>query len=288
MAALNPDLLDHIATASGLPFGRAEVVTGGDINQVYALESGSSRYFLKLNDAHRFPAMFEKEAAGLALLHKHCNTLKIPDVIQSGNWQHKQWLLMEWLHRGPAGENRMEAFGRALAQLHRCTNETFGLEYDNYIGSLVQHNDQKNHWPAFYTACRILPLVRLLRDSQVFTAQQVTRAETFCARQAESFPEEPPELLHGDLWSGNYLVTSANRVALVDPAVYFGHREMDIGLTLLFGGFPDAFYRGYQAAYPLAAGWRDRVRLTQLYPLLVHAVLFGGQYSRQVLTLLDT
>ena len=115
-------------------------------------------------------------------------------------------------------------------------------------------------------------------------------AETFCKQLNHLFPSEPPSLLHGDLWSGNYMISSAGYAAIYDPAVYFGHREMDIGMTKLFGGFEQRFYSAYQEAYPMEKNWMQRLPLTQLYPLLVHAVLFGGHYvssSREIIIQFD-
>ena len=123
-----------------------------------------------------------------------------------------------------------------------------------------------------------MPLVKLLVDAALFSAEDLQQAGTFCTAAGNLFPQEPPALLHGDLWAGNFMISKTGEAAIYDPAVYYGHREMDIGVTALFGGFSQAFYDGYNEVYPLQQDWRQRLPLTQLYPLLVHAVLFGGHY----------
>jgi fructosamine-3-kinase len=120
--------------------------------------------------------------------------------------------------------------------------------------------------------------VKQLSDARTFSKKDVELAEIVCNNMDDLFPAEPPSLLHGDLWSGNYMVASHGKAAMYDPAVYYGHREMDIGMTRLFGGFDQKFYSAYQETYPLQPGWQQRVELTQLYPVLVHAILFGGHY----------
>ena len=126
-----------------------------------------------------------------------------------------------------------------------------------------------------------MPLVKTLFDSGRFSLKDVDNANSFCKNLREIFPAESPSLLHGDLWGGNFLITAPGKAAIFDPAVYFGHREMDIGMTKLFGGFDQRFYDAYNEIYPLEKGWEKRLPLTQLYPLLVHAVLFRGHYISQ-------
>lgn len=269
--------IQDIISQCGLSVQRFERVSGGDINDAYCVYTKTGRYFLKLNDKDHYPAMFEKEARGLELLNKH-SSLRVPSVISSGQGAGRQYLLLEWLEKGPPQRNMWEQFGAALAMMHKQPQEYFGLNEDNYIGSLKQVNDRHNDWPAFYSQCRIMPLVRILHDQGVYSKKDVAGAETFCHQISNIFPQEPAALLHGDLWAGNYLIHSAGYAAIYDPAVYFGHREMDIGMTRLFGGFDQRFYAAYDAIYPLEKDWGQRLPLTQLYPLLVHAVLFGGHY----------
>ena len=123
-----------------------------------------------------------------------------------------------------------------------------------------------------------MPLVQVLFNAGAFSKQDIAVAETLCRKICQRFPQEAPSLLHGDLWAGNFMITSSGDAAIFDPSVYYGHREMDIGMAKLFGGFDQRFYDGYNSIYPLEKDWLQRLPLTQLYPILVHAVLFGGHY----------
>ncbi len=169
--------------------------------------------------------------------------------------------------------------------MHRSTRPYFGWKEDNYIGNLIQRNTPHSDWSSFYAVCRILPLIQKLFDEQKYTRGDMTRSETFCKKLPELFPEEAPALLHGDLWQGNFLISDQG-ISVYDPAVYYGHREMEIGMTLLFGGFDRQFYNAYERIYPLAAGWEERIPVAQLYPVLVHAVLFGGPYVQKACSII--
>ena len=205
----------------------------------------------------------------------------VPQVIRYGVVNDHQYLMLEWLEkRGPA-KTMWEDLGSAVALMHKQPQEYFGLEEDNYIGSLRQINSRHDEWHSFYAECRIKPLIKILFDAGSYSSTDVMKANTFCKSLKNIFPIEPPALLHGDLWAGNFLITSSGNAALFDPAVYFGYREMDIGMTKLFGGFDQRFYEAYNEAFPFEKGWEKRIELTQLYPLLVHAVLFGGHYIMQ-------
>ena len=271
------EVLKNIFNDCGLDVQSFEPVHGGDINHAYCLFSSAGKYFLKVNDKNKYPLMFKKEASGLDLLRQHC-TLIIPKVIKAGEVEEWQYLLMEWLEKGTYKKDMWENFGESLASMHKRPQVNFGLNEDNYIGSLKQINTPYNEWSIFYAECRIMPLVKILFDEGSYTSGDLNSANSFCKELNNFFPAEPPALLHGDLWSGNHMIHSTGYAAIYDPAVYFGHREMDIGMTRLFGGFDQGFYDAYNKTYPLEKGWRKRTDITQLYPLLVHAVLFGGHY----------
>lgn len=273
--------LQDIFKDCGLNVQRYEQVHGGDINSSYCLFSSTGKYFLKVNDEGKYPGMFAREANGLDLLRKNCELI-IPKIIKVGVCDRQQYLLMEWLEKGMSQKNMWENFGTELAIMHKQPQKYFGLNEDNYIGSLKQINDPHNEWHSFYAECRIKPLVKKLFEAGNFSRTDIKDAEFFCISLKNIFPMESSSLLHGDLWAGNYLISSSGYAAIFDPAVYLGHREMDIGMTKLFGGFDQQFYDSYNGTYPLEKGWEKRLSITQLYPLLVHAVLFGGHYIGSV------
>ena len=256
-------------------------VHGGDINLAFSLTYRGSRYFLKVNDASRFPNMFVAEQGGLRALSNA--SFRTPGVLKCGIAGDSQYLLMEWIDTGRRTPEFWKIFGRALAALHAKEQISFGWHEHNYVGSLAQRNDACDRWPEFFCQYRLLPLITMLRDSGAYTAADVMLAEKFACTIGDVFPEEKPSLLHGDLWSGNFMVDRNDQPLLIDPAVYCGHREIDIGMTKLFGGFDEIFYNEYCNVFPLQKGWEDRLQVSQLYPLLVHAVLFGGAYIRQTL-----
>jgi fructosamine-3-kinase len=200
----------------------------------------------------------------------------------------QQYLLLEWLEKGSPQKNMWENFGAGLAMMHKSTHSYFGLDEDNYIGSLRQINTPRNEWHSFYAEFRIMPLVKVLFDSGRFSSKDIDNANSFCNNLTNIFPSESPSLLHGDLWAGNFFISSSGHAAIFDPAVYFGHREIDIGMTKLFGGFDLRFYNAYNEAYPLEKGWEKRLLFTQLYPFLVHAALFGGHYIASASNILFT
>jgi fructosamine-3-kinase len=254
-----------------------EAQSGGDINKSFRLHCREGKFFVKINSASKFPSMLEKEARGLNSL-RSVNAINVPHVIKYGTVNETQFLLLEWIEAGQPTKKFWEDFGSQLALLHKNSSPGFGWEEDNYIGSLIQKNERHETWSAFYTHCRIMPLVDLLHVHGIYTLSEVNTFKKFCDKLDALFPKEPPSLVHGDLWSGNFLITKNGEASIFDPAVYYGNREIDIGMTKLFGGFDNRFYDAYHEAFPLQDGWQHRIRLTQLYPLLVHAVLFGGQY----------
>ena len=280
-------LLQNIFTDCGLNVQHYERVHGGDINDAYCLITSTGKYFLKVNERNKYPSMFEKEASGLDLLRKSCSLI-IPQVIKTGITGDKQWLFLEWLNKGSPKKDMWERFGQSLALMHKEPQKEFGLNEDNYIGSFKQINTIHEEWHSFYTECRVMPLIKILFDNGNYSENDLLAANSFCDRLKEIFPSESPSLLHGDLWAGNYMIHSSGYAAIYDPAVYFGHREMDIGMTKLFGGFDQRFYDAYNENYPLERNWQKRLSITQLYPLLVHAVLFGGHYISSTRNILSS
>jgi len=256
-------------------------VGGGSINNSYHASAGEKSVFVKLNNADAYPGMFEAEARGLELLSKN-SRFEIPRVLKTGAENNTAYLVMEWITNGGQNPDFWENFAQNLADMHRQSADQFGLDHTNYIGSLPQQNDVRDSWSEFYIEMRLEPQLRMARDSGHADAALIRSFEKLFARMENLFPVEPPVLLHGDLWSGNFICTNSGQATIFDPAVYYGHREIDLAMSKLFGGFDRSFYEFYHENYPLENGWQERIPLGQLYPLLVHVNLFGGGYLSQV------
>ncbi len=261
-------------------------VFGGDINQTYRLQTNIGPFFLKLNDGE-LNDIFEKEFNGLRLLHE-TKTIKIPEPILHGKIGNKIFLVTEFIEKGSASKTFWQTFAQQLANLHKHSNELFGLAENNYIGSLHQSNTYCETWSGFYASQRILPLMQLAFSQNKCSKNDLAKAEKLCSRFAEVFPVEPPALIHGDLWSGNFMAGNKGEPVIFDPAVYYGNREMDIAMSLLFSGFSSNFYNYYHEVFPLQPGWKERINLCQLYPLLVHLILFGGHYYNSVIDIINS
>ena len=230
--------------------------------------------------------MFESEQKGMALLNS-ANAFRIPECYFIGEYADKSFLLMEFVESAPTAGEFWENFASALADLHKNSSETFGLDYDNYIGSLPQVNTRASTWADFFIENRLQLQEKMARDSGKINKSISNRFSKLYYKMADLIPLEKPSLLHGDLWSGNFLADQGMNPVIFDPAVYYGHREMDIAMSLLFGGFSSDMYIHYQQKFPLESGWEERAAIWNLYPLMVHVNLFGGGYMSQVETILQ-
>jgi fructosamine-3-kinase len=232
--------------------------------------------------------MFTEEARGLDWL-RAATALRVPEVLAVADAENgPRFLALEHLDPGRRRPDFEEKLGRGLAALHRTGASSFGFEHDNYVGSLPQSNRAHLTWAAFYLEERLVPLVRRAIDRRHFVAGEGKKFDRLWSRLASlTGPEEPPSRLHGDLWGGNLHTDPEGQPCLIDPAVYGGHREIDLAMMRLFGGFGPRVFAAYDEAWPLAAGYEERVPLYQLYPLLVHVNLFGGGYAGSALRALD-
>ncbi len=264
-------------------------VGGGCIarTQRIKLQSGKE-YFLKTGQGI-IGGMFFKEASGLQEIRK-ANAIRVPEILLSkGNF-----LLMEYVrpYRGNEPANFFQNFGRQFAQMHRCHRSTFGFDEDNFIGATdqlnISHPPESESWTQFYFNNRIRFQYRLA-ERNGYATPELTQAIVQLESRIESIlegSEETPSLLHGDLWSGNFLIDEQGQPVLIDPAVYYGHREADLAMTKLFGGFSKSFYAAYQEAFPLPEGHEYRENLYKLYHILNHLNLFGEGYYSQAISLL--
>ena len=258
---------------------------GGSINQVYQLKTTTGSFCLKYNRSETFPGMFETEALGLNLLAS-AGTIEVPGVILTDNLPDYSFILLEFMEAATEIKGFFRDFGRTLACLHRKTGEFFGLGYNNYMGSLTQNNSFHSGWVDFFVEERLERQVELALQKGLMKYPEKKLFEKLYVRLNEFLPEEPPCLVHGDLWSGNFIVSDKGRSCLIDPAVYYGNREVDLAMSTLFGGFSPEFYSSYNEEFPLISGWKDRIDLYNLYPLLIHLNLFGSSYLGQVLSIL--
>ena len=257
-------------------------LSGGCINRAECIKTSFGDFCVKFNSKKQYPGMFEAEGKGLELLAS-AGAISIPGVVGAGSSEDVSFLVLEYIPTGVMAKGFWEDFGRSMAILHSISATQFGLDHDNYIGSLGQRNTQSNSWPQFFIKHRLEAQVQMANISSATKDM----FEQLYARIDSLFPDEPPALLHGDLWSGNYMVGPDGKPVIIDPAVYYGNREMDLGMTRLFGGFDSAFYTAYNEEYPLEPGWEDRLDICNLYPLMVHVNLFGGGYLSQVQSILS-
>jgi fructosamine-3-kinase len=276
-------LRQRLAEVIGAPVEHDQAVYGGDINQSARFACGGTPYFVKWNTSAP-PTMFPTEADGLRRLGD-ANAVRVPAVIAQGDADGAcpAFLALEWIETGGPRGDTMQRFGASLAEMHRQTAPTYGLDCDNFIGRLPQPNTPSVSWSAFYRDQRIGAQVTLARR----LGRLPNRREHLLTRLMDRLPDLlddgtiRPSLIHGDLWGGNYLVDSAGNAVLIDPAVCHAHREMDLAMSELFGGFASSFYSAYFEAYP-APAYGERRALYQLYYILAHLNLFGESYGGRV------
>jgi fructosamine-3-kinase len=283
VSSFEGELEAALAQALGQRVRRLRGLSGGDINLAFAAElEDGSEVFVKTHP--RAPAgMYQAEARGLSWL-REAGALRIPSVIAvSADAAGPAFLVLEYLATGRARAGFDEALGRGLAALHRAGAASFGFESSNFIGSLPQSNRPHPTFVEFFREERLLPQLSLATRSGRASSSLAKRFDRLFTRLPELVgPPEPPARLHGDLWSGNLHVGPGGEPCLIDPAVYGGHREIDLAMMRLFGGFGPRVFAAYEEVHPLAEGAGERVPLFQLYPLMVHVNLFGGGYVASV------
>lgn len=256
-------------------------VGGGSINETYRITFGDQFFFCKVNSATKFPHLFRKEKQGLDLLAQQTK-IKTPSVAGCFEAEDRQILLLQWIEQGERTERFWRNFGEQLASLHRVTNDAFGLEEDNYMGSVPQWNKRHPNWCDFFATERLLPMMKRCTDKKMLNKNHLSQFDAVQKKLPQIFSEEKPSLLHGDLWSGNFLCDQDLNPVLIDPAVYFGHRSVDLAMTTLFGGFRQPFYEAYHYHFSLPSNYEEQWAVCNLYPLLIHLYLFGAAYLPQI------
>lgn len=277
MSILPPELFQNLTVVATTP------VAGGSIGEAYRVETSSGVFFAK---THRTPppGMFGYEAMGLAMLAQASSGLiGVPDVLA----QSENGIVLSWIPPGRPNRDTDADFGTGLAEIHRHSpgrNGHLGQTPTGYIGTIAIDFSPASSWPEFFLERLVIPLTRRAVDSGHLDVSAVRLSDRLNERRdLLCGPPEPVSLLHGDLWSGNRFVGAGGRNWLIDPACYGGHREVDLAMMALFGGFSSRCWDAYREAYELSDGWEGRVRWYQLPPLLVHTLLFGRSYSSSVM-----
>ncbi len=272
------------ATEKTFAIADTRSVSGGCINQGYKISGNGTEYFVKLNDASQVE-MFAAEALGLKQMYD-TQTITVPQPICWGTAENSSYIVLQWLDLGAGNSQSWIEMGRQLAAMHRQgTSERFGWERNNTIGSTPQINTWTDNWADFFAEHRIGYQLKLAkrRGGSFPDPNKVVHAvrDKLADRQPEA------SIVHGDLWSGNAAIASDGAPVILDPATYYGDRETDIAMTELFGGFPAAFYRGYNEAWQLDSAYQQRKSIYNLYHVLNHFNLFGGGYANQAKRILN-
>ena len=271
---MEPESREAIGRALGAALRAERSLSGGDINEAYAVTLDDGRVAFVKTNLQAPEGMFAAEARGLAWLAE-AGALRIPSVLAVD----RRFLVLELIQPGPPTASFHEDLGRGLAALHRAGCATFGLDHDNFIGRLPQSNRSAARWGDFYRAERLEPQLRRAADAGLIPpGLRQAFSRLFATLDQLVGPPEPPARLHGDLWGGNVMCDERGAPCVFDPATYGGHREVDLAMMRLFGGFRERTFAAYAEVYPLSPGHAERVRLYQVYPLLVHVNLFGGSY----------
>lgn len=258
---------------------------GGCIHNSSMLITNQGIFFIKWNSTSSAFHNFSVEAKGLQLL-AFTNAISIPKVLCVNKIKNYSYLILEFINSIGKKEDFWENFGYSLAKLHKNTSNQFGLDYDNYIGSLPQSNAFNDDWTEFFITQRLEKQIYLAEKNGFMDIGTKKRFEHLYTKLNEIFPNEKPALIHGDLWSGNFTIGSDGYVVILDPAIYYANREIEIAFTRLFGGFNSNFYEAYNNEFPMESGWQKRMDIYNLYPLLVHLNLFGISYMEQIKSIL--
>ncbi|NNL83841.1 MAG: phosphotransferase [Winogradskyella sp.] len=282
---MDSSLINHIESQLGEPIKNYQTVSGGDISEAYKLTTNSAVFFLKIHSSPNALTMFEAEKAGLMLISS-TNTIKTPKILLCGSFKEWSFLVMEFIASKSPNSKDFKLLGHKLAELHQITSNNFGLTNDNFIGSLPQFNTLNSTWSTFYCHQRLQPQLRLAQNKKLLNPNECPDELVILNRMEELCKNIKPSLLHGDLWSGNYQISKDGTPYLIDPAVFYGHNEVDIAMSLLFGGFGDSFYTAYFNTFKKDNGFDDRIQLYQLYYYLVHLNLFGRSYYPAVAQIL--
>jgi protein-ribulosamine 3-kinase len=257
------------------------LLRGGTMNKAYKVITDVGEFFVKQNERDSSPDIFRREVESLEMI-RGTQSLRVPEVMGLIEVGEKEALLLEYVNSGTPRYDFWETFGSQLAMLHKNTSSQFGLAHSNYMGILPQSNTFHSDWVSFFRDERLIPVLRRAVDDGKADVSLMKDFDILFTKLDAIMPVELPAMLHGDLWAGNFLSDLDGEPVVYDPSVYYGHREVDLAMTQLFGGFDRSFYDSYHASFPLIPGWEERLPVYSLYPLLVHVNLFVGSYIQSV------
>ena len=283
---LSKEFSDYLSNLIDSNINTIQTISGGDISAAYLIQTKQNKYFLKVNSKAWALDMFKVEAQGLTAIN-NTKTIATPEVIAFDTFKNESFILMEYVESKRGTSEDMELLGAQLALLHHVSSPNFGFDDNNFIGSLHQSNKKHKTWNEFYIEERLNPQMELARSKGLLRVSEIPETELMKTTCFPYFKDIKPSLLHGDLWSGNYLISDSGKPYLIDPATYFGHSEVDIAMSKLFGGFGASFYDAYHEIVPKDEFTKNRIELYQLYYLLVHLNLFGSSYYGSVKSILN-
>ncbi|NNF20237.1 MAG: phosphotransferase [Flavobacteriaceae bacterium] len=270
----------------GTAVKRTDHIRGGDIGKAFLVETSEDRYFCKIYKQDKGYEMAAAEQTSLDYI-RETNTINTPGVIACSPYLNMGILVLEYIEAGKPSKRAMELLGQQLAGMHGVSQPGFGLESDNFIGSLPQHNHRENNWVQFYVHRRLVPQLQLALEKGLLQPGDVPTVSRLESAIEPYMDQVKPSLLHGDFWSGNYMINTDGQPFLLDPAVYRGHAEVDLAMSRLFGAFPAEFYLSYEAIRPVVPGTAERQDWYQLYYLLMHLNAFGSSYRSSVMQILQ-
>ncbi|BAP85716.1 aminoglycoside phosphotransferase [Paucilactobacillus hokkaidonensis JCM 18461] len=275
MTELNENWLNQLPVNN---IKQSRPVSGGDINDAYQIiTEDQTKYFLKVQPQHS-KSYFDHEAAGLKLIGQ---VIMTPKPIAQGEINGDAYLLLNWIDDGSGSQHDL---GVAVATMHQQHQTKFGFDHNHQSGNILKNNHWQSSWSTFYTEQRLDVLVEAANQNHVWNTWRQTHFDQMRLTFVNYYRnhEVIPSLLHGDLWSGNYMFSTDGTPILIDPDVFYGDRELDLAMTTIFGGFNDQFYQAYQDIYPLASGFEERLPWYQFYYLCMHLNLFGETYGGSV------
>jgi protein-ribulosamine 3-kinase len=259
-------------------------VGGGSINDAFRYSIGNEEFFVKYNN--EVTGIIEKEVDGLKAI-ADLNCIATPNVIAFEKVEGYEVLVLPFIRSGLRTPQAWENFGEQLAMLHTKPAPHYGWHQSNFIGSLSQSNENCDQFTDFFIYQRLKPQIHLAQQNHYFTSKELKLFDVLFQKLNEILPDTQPSLVHGDLWSGNFMIGEEEKPFLIDPSIHYNFRETDIAFTHLFGSFDSKFYEAYNAHFPLAPRFSERIPLYNIYPLLVHLNLFGSGYYGSVMNNLN-